>query len=159
MRKTLTVIALLVMARAALADEPIGVPLTRPEMKQLLEESKRFEPRLKAPEAAEEGCRPPVSAPCFPPSSAAGISCRAGDRRATGFETPMRQSGPKGKARSTPRAEPDPNMTLDPAYKTMLFWIVSRSNNCVYCMGHQEVILVAAGVSEDRIAGPRRRLV
>ena len=44
-------------------------------------------------------------------------------------------------------------MTLDPAYRTMLFWIVSRSNNCVYCIGHQEVILVGAGVTEDRIAG------
>ena len=51
-----------------------------------------------------------------------------------------------------PRVEPDPNMTLDYAFKVMLFWIVSRSNNCVYCTGHQENKLTAAGVTEDRIA-------
>jgi hypothetical protein len=28
--------------------------------------------------------------------------------------------------------EPDPNMSLDYAVKTMLFWIVSRANNCHY---------------------------
>jgi alkylhydroperoxidase family enzyme len=43
-------------------------------------------------------------------------------------------------------------MTLDYAFKVMLFWIVSRSNNCVYCTGHQENKLSAAGVTEDRIA-------
>jgi hypothetical protein len=26
----------------------------------------------------------------------------------------------------------DPAMTLDPTFKTMLFWIVSRVNNCRY---------------------------
>ena len=43
-------------------------------------------------------------------------------------------------------------MTLDYAFKTMLFWIVSRGNNCIYCMGHQEAQLPAFGVAEDRIA-------
>ena len=28
--------------------------------------------------------------------------------------------------------EPDPNMSLDYAFKTELFWIVSRTNNCHY---------------------------
>ena len=28
--------------------------------------------------------------------------------------------------------DPDPSMTLDYAFKTMLFWIVSRVNNCHY---------------------------
>jgi hypothetical protein len=28
--------------------------------------------------------------------------------------------------------EPDPKMTLDYAFKTELFWIVSRTNNCHY---------------------------
>ncbi len=50
------------------------------------------------------------------------------------------------------RIDPDPKMTLDYAFKTMLFWIVSRGNNCVYCMGHQEAQLPAFGVTEDRIA-------
>jgi hypothetical protein len=28
--------------------------------------------------------------------------------------------------------EPDPGMTLDPTFKTRLFWLVSRVNNCYY---------------------------
>ena len=43
-------------------------------------------------------------------------------------------------------------MSLDNTYKTMMFWIVSRVNNCQYCLGHQEVKLFGAGVDEDRIA-------
>ncbi|MHC5538741.1 carboxymuconolactone decarboxylase family protein [Singulisphaera rosea] len=43
-------------------------------------------------------------------------------------------------------------MTVDNTFKTMLFWIVSRANNCTYCQGHQEVKLVADGIKEDTIA-------
>jgi hypothetical protein len=43
-------------------------------------------------------------------------------------------------------------MTLDYPFKTMMFWIVSRTNNCQYCLGHQEIKLSVAGLSEDRIA-------
>ena len=43
-------------------------------------------------------------------------------------------------------------MTLDYTFKIMLFWIVSRSNNCVYCLGHQQHKLVAFGLPDDRIA-------
>jgi AhpD family alkylhydroperoxidase len=43
-------------------------------------------------------------------------------------------------------------MTLDYKFKTQLFWIVSRTNNCQYCMGHQESKLLNAGMTEDQIA-------
>jgi alkylhydroperoxidase family enzyme len=43
-------------------------------------------------------------------------------------------------------------MTLDYPFKTELFWIVSRTNNCQYCLGHQESKLLAAGLKEDEIA-------
>jgi len=43
-------------------------------------------------------------------------------------------------------------MTLDYPFKTMLFWIVSRTNNCQYCLGHQEWKLAAAGLTEEQIA-------
>lgn len=43
-------------------------------------------------------------------------------------------------------------MTLDKGFKIELFWIVSRTNNCQYCLGHQESKLLAAGRNEDRIA-------
>jgi alkylhydroperoxidase family enzyme len=48
--------------------------------------------------------------------------------------------------------EPDPAMTLDSAFKTELFWIVARSNDCRYCLGHQEWKLASAGLSEEKIA-------
>src|SRR5438128_9254903 len=46
----------------------------------------------------------------------------------------------------------DPAMSLDYPFKTELFWIVSRTNNCQYCLGHQEVKLAVAGVKEEEIA-------
>src|SRR6202000_765557 len=46
----------------------------------------------------------------------------------------------------------DPNMPLDYPFKTELFWIVSRTNNCQYCLGHQESKLLAAGLKEEEIA-------
>ena len=53
--------------------------------------------------------------------------------------------------RLRPRAD-DPAMTLGHRFQTMLFWIVSRANNCTYCMGHQESKLAAAGMDDDQIA-------
>jgi alkylhydroperoxidase family enzyme len=46
----------------------------------------------------------------------------------------------------------DANMSLTYEFKTMLFWIVSRTNNCQYCLGHQEQKLSAAGLPELCIA-------
>jgi AhpD family alkylhydroperoxidase len=43
-------------------------------------------------------------------------------------------------------------MTLSYAFKTRLFWIVSRTNNCHYCLGHQEQKLSAVGMTDDQIA-------
>jgi alkylhydroperoxidase family enzyme len=43
-------------------------------------------------------------------------------------------------------------MTLDYRFKVSLFWIVSRTNNCQYCLGHQESKLLSAGMTEDEIA-------
>ena len=43
-------------------------------------------------------------------------------------------------------------MTLDYPFKTEMFWIVSRTNNCQYCLGHQESKLLGAGLTEDEIA-------
>ena len=43
-------------------------------------------------------------------------------------------------------------MTLTYQFKTMLFWIVARTNNCQYCLGHQEWKLSAVGMSDDAIA-------
>ena len=75
----------------------------------------------------------------------------ANDMRA--LRNPNGPPPPSGSAiEPSRRVEPDPNMTLDYAFKAMLFWVVSRSNNCVYCMGHNEKQLATFGVAEDRIA-------
>ena len=46
----------------------------------------------------------------------------------------------------------DSDNSLDYAFKVQLFWIVSRTNNCQYCLGHQESKLLGAEMTEDEIA-------
>ena len=38
------------------------------------------------------------------------------------------------------------------AFKTRLFWVVSRANDCRYCLGHQELKLKRVGMTDDQIA-------
>jgi alkylhydroperoxidase family enzyme len=120
------------------ADAPRPVPLTRPEMKQLIEDMKVRTPRIPFPELSEE--------------DRATLGDRADD-----YESVLRycytpwveqSRGPRG---SSSRNQ-EPAMTLDYAFKVELFWIVSRVNNCQYCIGHQESKLLAAGLMEDQIA-------
>ena len=135
------------------ADEPRPVPLTRPEMKQLLEDMKSRKPRIPLPELTE------------------AERAKLGDREANyenrlralylpegwGFGGPgsgNRAAGATGRAAAPTGLgrNVDANMTLDYAFKTELFWIVSRTNNCQYCLGHQESKLLAAGLDEATIA-------
>lgn len=121
-------------------NAPRPVPLTRPEMKQLIEDVKVRTPRIPFPELTDE------------------------DRKALGeqagsYEAALRHCyTPWNEFRRGPRSGPggsreqDPEMTLSYAFKTQLFWIVSRANNCQYCIGHQESKLLSAGLSEDQIA-------
>ena len=133
---------------AVAADEsptaPRPVPLTRPEMKQAIEDVKVRTPRIPIPELS------------------------AADREAlgedAGYESALRylytpwansRRGPRSSRTGAPGSRTqnqDPAMTLDYAFKTQLFWIVSRVNNCQYCIGHQESKLLSAGLSEDQIA-------
>jgi alkylhydroperoxidase family enzyme len=41
---------------------------------------------------------------------------------------------------------------LDYLFTDRCFWVVSRGNNCHYCLGHQELKLRAAGLDDDTIA-------
>jgi alkylhydroperoxidase family enzyme len=45
---------------------------------------------------------------------------------------------------------PDPR--LDQLFTDPCFWVVSRGNNCHYCLGHQELKLRAGGLDDDTIA-------
>lgn len=102
----------------ALADDsnqPLPVPLTRPDMKQFLEDLKGRKPRIPVPELTEEE------------------KAKLGERGAS-YESRLRYHYlPAGDERGGgfPR-EADPNMTLDNRFKVQLFWLVSRINNCHY---------------------------
>ena len=104
------------LARAeAPRAEPLPVPLTRPELKQSLEDLKGRTPRIPLPALTAEE------------------RDRLGER-GTGYESRLRShysSRSEGQGGGFSR-EPDPRMSLDYKFKTMLFWIVSRTNNCHY---------------------------
>ena len=117
-------------AGAAFAGEPdpakpLPVPLTRPEMKQALEDLKGRKPRFELPPPTDEE------------KAAAG-------ERGLSYEGRLRSvyvnaGEPRGEARGAGGRggagfgrENEPGMTLTYAFKTQLFWIVSRTNNCLY---------------------------
>lgn len=107
-------------------DKPLPIPLTRPEMKQALEDLKDRTPRFVLP--------PPTEAE----KAAAGerglsyegrlrtLYLGGGDARAGGG------GGGGGRGAGGGARTEDPNQTLPYAFKTQLFWIVSRTNNCLY---------------------------
>lgn len=167
------------LAQDKLETNPIEAirptPLTRPELKRLLEDVKVRAPRIPLPELEEaersalgeqaesyesrvkynylngiEIVRPPVvqasvaQAPVVAsPTQGTGTSASAaGDSNSqVGGSRPVQIS-----------REQDPLYSLDNALKVELFWIVSRVNNCQYCIGHQESKLLGLGKSEDQIA-------
>ncbi|HEV3084577.1 MAG TPA: hypothetical protein VGY66_32740 [Gemmataceae bacterium] len=116
---------------------PNPVPLTRPEMKEYLEKVKDRKPRIPLPELTAQ-------------------EKETLGERGNNYEARLRYHYlPPGEARAGfgSAREPDPKMSLDYAFKTELFWIVSRTNNCQYCLGHQEIKLAVAGLLEEEIAG------
>jgi Carboxymuconolactone decarboxylase family len=143
------------------ASAPRPVPLTRPEMKLFLEDMKVRKPRIPLPELTDEekaklGERGGgyegrlrtlyLSTDDSRGAPAAAAAPGAGARQGAGMPTGFGFSG-YGFGR-----DQDPKMTLDYAFKVELFWIVSRTNNCQYCLGHQESKLLGAGLKEEDIA-------
>jgi len=85
-------------------------------MKQYLEDLKDRKPRIPLPGLTQED------------------KAKLGERAAD-YEARLRSHYlPAGEARGgfAFSREPDPNMSLDYTFKTELFWIVSRTNNCHY---------------------------
>ena len=106
------------------ASAPLPTPLTRPEMKQALEALKDRKTRIPLPELTDED------------------KAKLSDR-ADSYESRLRYhylpggDEPRGGSRTGGGAggfsrQSDANMTLSYEFKTMLFWIVSRTNNCLY---------------------------
>ena len=136
-----TFAALLVAPIATADDPPPGslpkpVPETRADLKRALEDSKHAEPRLPLP----------------PPSEEEVERARQGGWGVVNNGRMRRHYLPPGFVSGGFPGREEPGMTLGYPFQTTLFWIVSRANNCTYCLGHQESKLSAAGVDEDRVA-------
>lgn len=148
-------------------SQPRPIPLTRPEMKELLEDMKGRKPRIPLPELTEEekerfGGRGggyegrlrslymPAGEGGFGGIGGGGIGGRPPGGGPAGGGQNRRPAG--GNPGGGFGGNADENMTLDYGFKTQLFWIVSRTNNCQYCLGHQESKLLGAGMTEDEIA-------
>jgi len=153
-RLALTILAVLPAVPLTAADNtPRPTPVTRPEMKRLLEEMKLRTPRI-----------------ALPPLTAEEQQAAESDPYTRGYEGRLRSlylpgtelrgylyfagSAPRRPGAPPPRVtiEPDPTVTLDYGFKTRLFWIASRANNCQYCLGHQESKLLAVGMTDDDLA-------
>lgn len=128
-KPALLVVVLSTAGFAVAADSvnaPRPVPLTRPELKQALEDMKGRTPRIPLPELTEADKE------------------KLGER-ASSYESRLRYhympssdgQGSGGSGRVTSGGfgfgrSNDPDMTLDYAFTVELFWIASRTNNCQY---------------------------
>lgn len=147
MKRKLLALALGVLTfNTTFADDPTNqprqTPLTRPEMKQMLEDMKARPERIPAA-AADGNYEARLSEQYLP--------------KGGGARSYLNFSGSPTRTNSNPNPnrmmqEPDPALTLDYPFKTRLFWIAARVNNCQYCLGHQESKLLATGMTDDQIA-------
>lgn len=145
----------------SLGDTPLKtprpIPATRAEMKELLEDMKKRPYRVPLPELTDKekqelgerstNYEARLRFNYIPPAE--GTVFGAGRSRTT---TTPATNGSANTPRSDFTRNADENMTLTYQFKTMLFWIVARTNNCQYCLGHQEWKLSATGMSDDAIA-------
>ena len=114
-------------------DDPKPVPQDRRSMLAALEKLKSRAPRLAMPEEAVRRLQAESSDPIVNNAMLRRLYLPEGFQAAS-------------------RRQPDPSMTLDSNLGVELFWIVSRVNNCHYCLGHQEAKLAKAGLPESRLA-------
>jgi AhpD family alkylhydroperoxidase len=155
-------------------DSPEGIrptPLTRPEMKRLLEDVKVRVPRIPLPELSDSDREKlGLQADSYESrvkyhylngmdgsrsgsSNAATPNVRGSQENAAKANANSIQAHGQSRDRSLSSSrQQDPLFTLDNALKVELFWIVSRVNNCQYCIGHQESKLLGLGRTEDQIA-------
>ncbi len=129
-------------------------PLTRPDLKQLIEDVKLRVPRIPLPELTavdreKLGDQVDSYENRIRHHYLNGIEP---NRSVVAPQTAPSASGVRSGSPAFTSREQDPAYSLDNAFKVELFWIVSRVNNCQYCIGHQETKLLGAGRSEDQIA-------
>lgn len=123
--------------------KPRTVPLTRPEMKRALEDMKDIKPRFELPEptkeeiekAGERGLSYEGRLRSVYLNFTESRDGRGGaGRTGPGTGRPGNEAGGTNAATGGfgPGRDGEPGMTLSYAFKTQLFWIVSRTNNCLY---------------------------
>lgn len=172
-RSSLAALLVASATTSATASAPVGdeeaprttvspVPLTREDMKRALEDSKHAEPRLPLPPLTEEERARAEEAAAQPADGRPGLGrgiVNNGRMRSyylsdynTGRSSTAGARQPVDRDRDRDRERRDSDDPSEYAFNTMLFWIVSRGNNCTYCMGHQESKLASAGLSDDEIA-------
>lgn len=142
------------LARAADPGKPESIPLTRDAMKQALDASKESIPRLPLPPVTDEEQALIAEQQA---AAAKGEKVRrfglANNGRMRAYYLPeygFQRSNDIERARAGTNRNTD--SSLDGDLRTMMFWIVSRGNNCTYCLGHQESSLASRGVTDDQLA-------
>ena len=133
--RTVALLALMGTSAPSRADNPPPVPATRTELKQFLEASKGNQPRLPLPALTPEE----------------QAKHDRGDWSVVNNARMRRAYLPPEVANANFLKPADPTITLDYPFQTRLFWVVSRCNNCTYCMGHQESKLAATGMTDAAI--------
>ncbi|MDB5346638.1 MAG: Carboxymuconolactone decarboxylase family protein [Schlesneria sp.] len=130
------------------AEISSGLTKTRPEMKKRIEALKEREARIPLPAlTAEEIASGKRSVNNGRLRSIYLPESWQANRSATA-NTQGRTAGPQSVAANLNQQQQAP----DYPFKTRLFWIVSRTNDCQYCLGHQELKLRRAGMTDDQIA-------
>lgn len=119
------------------SDRPRPIPVTRPELKQFIEDVKYRTPRIPLPNVSETD------------HEILGHQSTDYESRVKSHYLNRQQDRSKLTGRRSRQLD---DMALDYGFTVELFWLVSRANNCQYCLGHQESKLLAAGRHEDRIA-------
>ncbi|MDB5386477.1 MAG: Carboxymuconolactone decarboxylase family protein, partial [Planctomycetaceae bacterium] len=137
------------------ASKPEPVPLTRDDMKHALDASKESIPRLPLPPVTEEEKtlieeQKAKAAQTGEKPRRLGLANNGRMRAYYLAEYGFKRTGDLERARTG--ATRDGESSFDPAFRTTLFWIVSRGNNCIYCLGHQESTLATRGLTDDQLA-------
>jgi alkylhydroperoxidase family enzyme len=118
------------------------IPANRAEMLKSLEALKQRQPRLPL-QPLDEAALEAVPAAPAPPGTPGSLGVVNNGR--------MRSQYLPAELQSRGAQPPANNNQLPYDFSTELFWIVSRVNNCHYCLGHQESKLKAVGVNEDTL--------
>ena len=137
-----------------LRDQPRPTPTTRPEMKRLLEDMKLRKERIPLPplSESEKESNDPRTQGYEGRLGKLFLPTTNGARGYLNFSGSPRRNPAVPQPTNRPVVEEDLSLTLDYGFKTRLFWIASRVNNCQYCLGHQESKLLSVGMLDDAIA-------